>query len=152
MSAGRDPSYEQRRQVVETFWEAFPPFWNQVRAHIRQVTGEQYDVSVEQFHILRHIRRGVGSVSELAAVRRISRAAVSQAVNALVAKELVTRHRDPRDRRYVQLELTSAGDALLDAIFADTRQWMITALAPLGDDELRTLALAGEALKKIEAG
>ena len=58
MSSTSDPSKDDLHQAVETFWETFPPFWQRIRAHIRQVATEQFEISVEQFHILRHIRRG----------------------------------------------------------------------------------------------
>lgn len=150
MSAINNPSKDVLLQAVETFWETLPPFWGRIRAHIRQVSTEQFDISVEQFHILRHIRRGQGSVSELAEVRNISRPAISQAVNVLVNKGLITRLPNPRDRRHVRLVLTDAGDALLDAIFEDTRQWMMQILSRLNDEELRSLTQGMDSLKKIQ--
>lgn len=143
-----EPTLATLRQTVETFWETFPPFWHGIRAHIRQAA-EQSGLSVEQFHILRHIRRGESSVSELADAKNISRPAISQAVDVLVNKGLIARARDPHDRRYIQLSLTEAGDALLDAIFEDTRQWMMQALSPLGEEELQTLIGAMDSLRKI---
>lgn len=137
--------------VVESFWETIPPFWNRVKAHIRQVAMEQFDLSVEQFHILRNIRRGLDSVSDLAEVKNISRPAVSQAVDALVLKGLVTRTPDAQDRRHIRLALTEAGNELLDAIFGNVREWMMQLLAPLGEDGLLRLAEAMDSLRKIEA-
>ena len=105
---------------------------------------------MEQFHILRHIRGGCGSVSELAEAKNISRPAISHGVDMLVNKGLVTRTPDPRDRRHVQLALTDSGNALLDAIFKNTRQWMIQALSPLGDEELQALTRAMNSLRKVQ--
>jgi DNA-binding MarR family transcriptional regulator len=139
------------RQAVDSFWENLPPFWQRIRAHIRQTAAEQFDLSVEQFHILRHIRRGQGTVSELAEVRNISRPAVSQAVEALVQKGLIVRTTDPYDRRHIRLALTEAGNRLLDAVFDDTRQWMTEALSPLNDEELDALTQGLETLHKAKA-
>lgn len=141
-------SKEHLRQAVDIFWETFPPFWHSIRAHIRHMAAEQFEISVEQFHILRHIRRGHGSVSELAEAKNISRPAISQGVNALVNKGLIVRAPDPRDRRHVQLALTDSGDVLLDTIFKDTHQWMMQMLAPLSDEELQLLAQAMQSLRK----
>jgi len=141
-------SKEHLRQAVDIFWETFPPFWHSIRAHIRHTAAEQFEISVEQFHILRHIRRGHGSVSELAEAKNISRPAISQGVNALVNKGLIVRAPDPRDRRHVQLALTDSGDVLLDTIFKDTRQWMMQMLAPLSDEELQLLTQAMQSLRK----
>jgi DNA-binding MarR family transcriptional regulator len=137
------------RQTVDTFWETVPSFWHRVRAHIRLVAMEQYGMSVEQFHILRHIRRGQGSVSELAEAKNISRPAISQAVDVLVNKGLITRTPDTKDRRHVQLTLTDSGDALLDAIFADTSQWMMELLTVMNGEELLVLKQAMASLNKI---
>ncbi len=138
-----------RQQVVEAFWEAFPPLWGQIRAHIRRQAVERYGITVEQFHILRHIRKGYRSVRELAEVKGISRAAVSQAVDALVNRGLVTRRPDPADRRRVQLELTPEGHALLEALFQEASLWLQERLAPLRRRELQSLLLALEILRRI---
>ena len=110
--------------VTSGFWETFPPFWHMVRAHIRSVATENYGITVDQFHILRQIKKGITSGSELAADKRISRAAISKAVDTLVNQHLITRHTNPQDRRYVQLELTDDGARLLAGIFENTRGWM----------------------------
>lgn len=150
MDAPHEPSPEQLRRVVEVFWETFPPFWHRIRAHIRQTATERFGISVEQFHLLRHIHAGQCSVSDLARVKGISRAAISQAVEALVARGFVTRTTDTQDRRHVHLALSESGQALLQAIAEDTRAWMMQLLSPLRERERRTLARAMELLRKIE--
>lgn len=142
---------EQLEQAIERFWETVPPLWNQVRAHIRAVAAAEFGLTVEQFHILRHIRRGVTSVSELATAKQISRPAVSQAVEGLVQRGLIGRTHGLVDRRYVQLELTPAGSALLEAVFDNTRDWMKERLAGLNSEELTELLCALEVLKKVQA-
>lgn len=149
MNPNLAPSQENLTLAVDGFWDAFPPFWHRVRAYIHQAAATRFDITVEQFHILRHIRRGSGSVSELAEVKNISRAAVSQAVDVLVTKGLVTRATDEHDRRYIQLALTVAGNELLDAIFTETRRWMMDILSQLSDEELLTLVRAMDMLRKI---
>jgi DNA-binding MarR family transcriptional regulator len=136
-------------QTLDKFWETIPRLWSHVRAHIRAVATEDFDISVEQFHILRFIRRGNCSVSELADARNISRPAVSQGVDALVNKGLVSRTQSKEDRRFVELELTPQGNALLDSVFQDTRDWMKTSLEAFSQEELE-LAIRGlEILKKM---
>lgn len=136
-------------QTLDKFWESVPQLWSHIRAHIRAVATENFDISVEQFHILRFIRRGHCSVSELADARNISRPAVSQGVDALVNKGLVTRTQSKEDRRYVELELTPDGNALLDSVFQNTREWMRVSLDKLSQEELE-LAMRGlEMLKKM---
>ena len=136
---------------MDTFWETIPPFWQRIRGHIRQAAAEQFDISVEQFHILRHIRGGQDSVSELAKARNISRPAISQAVDVLVNKGLVERTTSAQDRRHIRLALTNSGNALLDAVFDDTRQWMMQSLSPLSDEELDALTSALDSLRKTHS-
>jgi DNA-binding MarR family transcriptional regulator len=150
LNAISNPSKENLRQAVDAFWETYPPFWRRVRARIRQVAAEQFGLSVEQFHILRHVRRGQGSVSELAEARHISRAAISQAVDTLVQKGLIARTTDVRDRRYIRLALTESGDALLDGVFDNVSQWMMQALSSLSGEDLDALVRAMDSLRKIQ--
>lgn len=135
-------------QAIELFWETIPPLWSGIRAHIRSVAAENFDITVEQFHVLRLIRKGKRTMGELAAARNISRPAVSQAVDMLVNKGLVTRTDLAADRRCVRLELTPDGGTLLEAVFQNTREWMSTKLVALNPQELRVVMQAMEALQK----
>ena len=136
-------------QAIDRFWETIPPLWNFVRSHIRATATTKFDITVEQFHVLRHVRRGMGSVSELATAKNISRPAISQAVDILVNKGLLTRVQSAEDRRYVKVALTTAGNSLLDAVFKETRQWLKERMQALNARELETIAQAMTIMKKI---
>ncbi len=136
-------------QAIDRFWETVPPLWNFVRSHIRTTAAEKFGISVEQFHVLRHVRRGICSVSELATAKNISRPAISQAVDLLVHKGLLTRVQSTQDRRYVELALTEGGNALLDTVFKETRGWMKKRMSALSAEELSILAKAMEVMKKM---
>ena len=138
-----------RNQAIDRFWETIPPLWGMIRTHIRAEATKKFDISVEQFHILRHVRRGTESISELATAKNISRPAISQAVEVLVKKGLLTRVQSTRDRRFVELALTDAGNKLLDTVFQETRAWMKERMSPLSLDELEIVAKAMGALKKM---
>jgi DNA-binding MarR family transcriptional regulator len=138
-----------RDAAIDRFWETVPPLWNTVRSHIRATATGNFDITVEHFHVLRHVRRGMGSVSDLATAKNISRPAISQAVDILVKKGLLTRVQSTQDRRYVELALTDAGNELLDAVFKETRGWMKERMSGLTVDELETISKAMEALKKM---
>jgi DNA-binding MarR family transcriptional regulator len=140
-----------RQAAIDRIWETIPPFWGLVRNNLRSIASEKFDISVEQFHILRHIRRGLTSVSELADVKRISRPAISQAVDMLVDKNLITRQQDTDDRRFVKLALTASGEDLLDKIFQENRAWLVTRLAVLDPDQLQCMIEGLEALKTLLA-
>ena len=148
MVASDIPLEKILQQTVERYWETVPPTWNRIRSHVRATATEEFDISIEQFHILRHMRKGVISVSDLAEARQISRPAVSQAINALVEKGLVARQQSKDDRRFVQLELTPAGTEMINTIFGTTRAWMMEKMANFSMEEIETLMKAMEILKK----
>lgn len=130
------------QSVMDRFWDTIPPIWNQFHANIRAVGCEQYGITVEQFHLLRHIRRGVSTVSDLAEARMTSRPAVSQGVEVLVGKGLVSRHTDPGDRRFIKLSLTEAGADLINTIYKRNRAWMREKLETRSPEELATIYAA----------
>lgn len=136
------------RKAIDGFWETIPSTWNEVRGNVHRIAIEYIDISVEQFHILRHIRKGIKSVSDLANVKQISRPAISQAVELLVEKGFITRTQSTQDRRFVELELTQGGNALLDTIYERNSCWMVEKLALLDPDELNHLINGLEILNK----
>jgi DNA-binding MarR family transcriptional regulator len=140
---------EIRQRAIDRFWETIPPVWNRVKSNLRSIASENHEISVEQFHILRHIRRGINSVSELAEVKQISRSAISQAIEILVDKGLISRQQNAGDRRFVRLALTPAGDTLLSKIFQENRSWMVEKMATLEPQELDAIIAGLEALKVI---
>ena len=75
--------------------------------------------------------------------------AISQAVDVLVRKGLLTRVHSTQDRRVVELALTDEGDALLASVFKETREWMKTRMSGMTADELEIIAKAMKALKKM---
>jgi DNA-binding MarR family transcriptional regulator len=134
--------------AIEAFWGTIPPVWNRIKGNIRSIAVENYDISVEQFHILRHIRKGLTSVSKLAQVKQISRSAISQAVDVLVERGLICRMQNARDRRNIPLELTGSGNQLLDTISEKNRAWMKSQMTSLTAQDLYTLTSAMEILVK----
>lgn len=140
-----------RDQAIDRFWETVPPVWNTVRSYIRATATANFDITVEQFHVLRYVRKGPGSMSELATAKNISRPAISQAVEVLVKKGLLTRIHSTQDRRYVELALTEAGNNLLDTVFKETRKWMKERMHGLSVDELETMTRAMDIMKKMLA-
>ena len=143
------PTERLRDETIDRFWETIPPVWNFVRTHIRGTATGKFDITVEQFHVLRFVRRGPTSMSELASAKNISRPAISQAVDVLVKKGLLTRIPSTTDRRVVELALTKEGNALLDTVFKENREWMKERMSTLTIEELETIGKAMTALKKI---
>ncbi|HLI21233.1 MAG TPA: MarR family transcriptional regulator, partial [Stellaceae bacterium] len=77
-----------------------------------------------------------GALAERLGIRHHSAVGL---VDRLVAKRLVRRRRDPRDRRHVFIELTAKADALLERLSAAHRD-ELHRLAPLLRDLLGDLA------------
>lgn len=147
MGAPVSTSEETLQQAVERVWETIPPLWNQMRANVRGIASERYHISVQQFRILRHIGRGVRLASELAAAIQTSRPAISQSLDTLVEKGLITRRQSAHDRRCAELELTPSGAGMLDAIFQENRRWMMHRLASLSAEEISHILLSMRVLK-----
>jgi DNA-binding MarR family transcriptional regulator len=141
-------SEELLKTAIDRFWETVPPVWNKVRGNVRCIATEYFEITLDQFHILRHIRKGRGSVSELADLQQISRPAISQAVDILVEKGLISRRTNADDRRYIRLELTPSGNNLLNTIFGQNRKWMMEKMTALSPDEITSIVQGLEILKQ----
>lgn len=141
-------STEMIQQTIDRFWESLPPTWSRVREHLRLVVSANCDITVEQFHVLRHIWKGSHTISDLATAKQISRPAISQAVEVLVEKGLITRRQSRADRRYVELELTDIGLALLNQIFVLNRAWMVEKMSVLTAGEAESIQSGLAALRK----
>ena len=136
------------KETVEGLLEALPSVWDRIRSNLRAAGTGKFGITLEQFHVLRHIRRGYRSVGDLAAKKQISRSAVSQAIEVLVAKSLVTRRQEGGDRRRILLELTSHANEVLDANFAENRLWMEGKMASLDREDLGCVTRAMDILKR----
>jgi DNA-binding MarR family transcriptional regulator len=135
------------QETIETFWETVPPVWNHIRGNVQEIAMQNFNITVEQFHVLRLIRKGKDSVSSLADQKKISRSAISQAVDTLVDKGLISRQPDEHDRRVVHLLLTASGDDLLNQIFQKNRAWMADKMSALDVDMLLKVSQVFELLK-----
>ena len=135
--------------AVDKFWESVPPAWHRTRAVIRSVAAEKFHLTVEQFQVLRRIRRGIASVSAIADDGRTSRSAVSKAVDILVNKGLVIRQQDPADRRNIPLALTAEGQRVIAAIYDETERWLANRFERLSEAELESLLQSMDLLRKV---
>jgi DNA-binding MarR family transcriptional regulator len=135
------------KATVDSLLETLPPVWDRIRSNLRSAATGKFGISLEQFHVLRHIRSGFRSVADLAEKKQISRSAVSQAVEALVAKGLVTRTQESEDRRCVLLGLTPRAAKVLEENYEENRAWMREVMAGLDEAELAAVGRAMAILK-----
>lgn len=108
--------------------------------HPLGVTGGQVSLLVQ---IKRHPRIGV---RELAALERVSAAAMSGAVDRLERAELVRRQVDATDRRRQGLTVSQAGERVLRAVKRRRTAWLASKLERLSPEELEAIDAAIEPL------
>jgi len=133
--------------TVDGLLETLPPVWDRIRSNLRAAGTEKFGITLEQFHALRHIRRGFTSVGAISDKRQVSRSAVSQAVEALVRKGLVTRTQESADRRCVRLALTPYASEAMDANYQANRLWMKAKMSSLSSEELECVRASMDILR-----
>jgi DNA-binding MarR family transcriptional regulator len=84
------------------------------------------------------LREGA-SGQELTGVMGVSLATITGIIDRLVAQDLVTRREDPRDRRVRRVELTPAGQELIDGIMTAGATHQRRLLERLDPTELATV-------------
>jgi DNA-binding MarR family transcriptional regulator len=110
-------------------------------------------LSRPQFGVLLNLRcRGGLSLGDLAARLGLTPPAMSHLVNGLVERGLVSRERDPVDRRRVVLALTDPGREVLREVRAAGERKLTGMLAGLSAAELRQVHDAARALRRLVDG
>ncbi len=96
--------------------------------------------------------------ADLADKAGVTRATMTGLVDTLERDGLVTRQHDPHDRRMMLIQLTPKGHSTLEAILPGHFQQMAAQMAPLSEQERKTLVrllnkIAGQtrALEPVEA-
>jgi DNA-binding MarR family transcriptional regulator len=112
-------------------------------SHALGVTGGQVSLL---FQIQRN--RGIG-VRGLAALERMSPAAMSGYVDRLERAGLVRRTPDPKDRRRHGLSVTEEGDRVLRSVKSRRTAWLAARLEHLDPDELAAVDAAVEPLLSL---
>jgi DNA-binding MarR family transcriptional regulator len=113
-----------------------------------------YDVSLAQSHALERItRRGPMSLNEFAAALFLEKSSASRLAEGLVRKGYLRRDPDPRDGRFVRLDLTPEGRELADRLLDDLLVERADMLAGFSARERKSVlkALSGLARSAAEA-
>jgi DNA-binding MarR family transcriptional regulator len=98
--------------------------------------------AAQLFALRRLAEAHTASINQLAARTFTHQSSVSVVVSRLVARRLVARHPDPRDRRRRVLALTAAGRAALARAPLALQESLIDAVAGLSPSSRRTVARA----------
>lgn len=109
-------------------------------SHALGVTGGQVSLL---FQISKH--RGIG-VRDLAALERMSPAAMSGYVDRLERAGLVQRTPDPKDRRRHGLSVSAEGERVLRSVKSRRTAWLAARLERLSPEELDAVDAAVEPL------
>ena len=92
-------------------------------------------ITFSQVSLLYLVRYGVSTPGAVAKVMMITPRAVTSHVDALEAKQLLTRGNDPRDRRLVRLSLTERGEQVSREIENTALQPLVEQLDSLSADD-----------------
>jgi DNA-binding MarR family transcriptional regulator len=101
---------------------------------------KQFKLTGPQLVCMRHLRReGSLTPSELARSIALSQATVTGIVDRLHAQDLVSRQRDKKDRRRVNISLTPKGQELVDALPSPLQERFASRLASLPEENQQVI-------------
>ncbi|GAA0622288.1 MarR family transcriptional regulator [Kutzneria viridogrisea] len=99
------------------------------------------------------LRNGALSAGDLAQLERLQPQSLTRVLASLQADGLVSRGRDPLDRRQSVIGLTEAGLAALSADMQARERWLAKAMdVELSQDERALLARAAELMDRLADG
>jgi DNA-binding MarR family transcriptional regulator len=110
------------------------------------------DLSPTQSAVLATLdNHGPVTLGELAELERVASPTITKVTGILQERGLVDKVTDPDDRRFVRVELTAEGRALVERGRARKTAWLARQLQDLGDDDLERLAAAADVLEHLTA-
>lgn len=111
---------------------------------------EREGMSAPGFYVLVVLVTAGGELElkNLRARLRMPKASATEVVDTLCHRGLVTRRRNPADRRQLLITVTPLGAEMVDRLFPEHAGRVAAAFAPLDADEKRTLA---ELCRKLAA-
>ena len=131
--------------------EVTPAVMRAIRAYMRAEGA--HELSVPQFRALSYIGRHPGtSLSEVADHIGLTVAAASRLVDGLVGRHLVERTAAAQDRRFIALQLSSAGVALWQAARQAAQSALAERLATLDAAAIDVIMQAQTHLRQLFAG
>lgn len=110
-----------------------------------------HGLTLSQLQLLGEIgRAGTTTPAELGARMQVRVQSLTDGINELMNRQLITRRPDPHDRRRQLIELTAQGGELLQIDRAERDAWLHAAMHDnLTELELGLLALVAPVLRKI---
>ena len=101
-------------------------------------------ISMLQFGVLRALRRGAYTISELSPIMMVDPSTLVSVVDALERKGLAVRGRDPNDRRRVPISVTEQGAKIAASHphkrpFADKENPLLSSINAMGPERAQLL-------------
>jgi DNA-binding MarR family transcriptional regulator len=96
-------------------------------------------------------KSGPLTLGELAELERVASPTITKVIALLHEKGLVDKITDPADRRFVRVQLTADGEALLARTRARKTAWLARQLQDLSPDEVERLVAAADVLEHLTA-
>jgi DNA-binding MarR family transcriptional regulator len=125
-----------REQIIQSIIEGLAKSQRPVLNAIRKASGLSH-AQLGMLHLLYHHKQA--SVKETADYLGITKSAVTQLADPLVAKDFVARRNDPKDRRIVRMSLTAKGAQQLKKLARHKFDGIRAAIDKLDDKELEQL-------------
>lgn len=128
--------------------EIVPEVMQEIRRHVRNRRGP--DLSVMQVRILAFLAGNPGApLSAVADYVGLTLPSTSTQVSNLVDRELVHRASSPTDRRYVALQLTTKGNALLTSVRQAAQASLAETVTLLSSEECQLVIDALQTLRLV---
>ncbi len=108
-----------------------------------------HEISRTEVGVLATLSDSPRRITQLAMTEALAQPTVTQLVDKLEDRGLVTRTRSKEDGRVVLVAITDGGLEALEAVRAEIRANMREALVELSDAELTELAHAGETMGRL---
>ncbi len=135
-------------ELAQEVLEVVPAVMGTIRTEMRGL--RRSDLSVMQFRSLVYLNLNPGaSLSALAEQLGLTLPTVSQMIDVLVDKGVVTRQDSSTDRRRVMLTLTHQGQLLFEKSFSGTQAHLAEILSRLEVDDIRLVHQAMLLLKGL---
>ncbi|WP_101925335.1 MULTISPECIES: MarR family winged helix-turn-helix transcriptional regulator [Luteimonas] len=117
------------RQVRDNMWARMA----------RELADAGHELTFSQYITLKKIATGTVGATELARAADLNPGAMTRLIDKLVARGLVTRVVDPRDRRALQIDLTDLGRTIWSEIDQCGRRVRVRAMTGMSEEEQRQL-------------
>jgi DNA-binding MarR family transcriptional regulator len=139
------------RECAHDVLDSVPLVWRVIRTEFRKYGAKE--MTVPQYRTLAFVHRNEGaSLSEVGDYIGLTLPTMSELVDGLVIRGLISRRTDREDRRRMTLALTEAGRARLETARTETMVYLEGRLRHLSTSERATITLAMRLLRDVFAG